>query len=85
MIMMIIIMMDDDDVDDDDDEKDDDDDDDDDDDNLSPVITAGLKAGLDWTRLAIFSGMGGLYIGPVVHWWFGFLDWLSRRPAWDKT
>ena len=35
---------------------------------------------LDWSRLAQFSIMAALYVGPAVHYWFGFLDRMITHP-----
>ena len=32
-------------------------------------------------RLRVFATMGALFIAPIVHYWFGLLDALSRTPA----
>lgn len=39
---------------------------------------------LDFKRLAIFSLVGGAYIAPAVHYWFGFLDSVIKKPAISK-
>ncbi|GAB5037867.1 pxmp2 4 family protein 2 [Nannochloropsis oceanica] len=44
------------------------------------VRKAGLPFTLDVKRLAIFSVVGALYVGPSVHYWFGFIDDLSKKP-----
>lgn len=42
--------------------------------SLSP-ITPTLK--IDWRRFAVFTSVSGLYIAPVIHWWFEWLNSLK--------
>jgi len=36
---------------------------------------------LDLERLLVYSLMGGLYVGPVLHFWFFIPEWLIRQPG----
>ena len=36
---------------------------------------------IDVKRLAIFSVVGALYVGPAIHYWFGGIYNLSKSPA----